>query len=260
MNELPWWRTYFDERYFEMHDPLFNEVRSRREVSGMRELLGLRFGARVLDAPCGWGRHAALLAEAGLRVIGADLSLDLLRHAPRKLLGPADQHDAADPDGHSPPAYTAADIRSLPFADGSFDAVLNVFTSLGLFLDDAEDIRALREARRVLKRGGALLLESMHRDDVIAAYAEKDAWSLPDGTRVRVRRRFDPVSGISRERLSWRRGDQQGRKSHAMKLRTATELDALLRAAGFSAVRYFGDWDGSRFRHTSDSLIAVAHA
>ena len=152
----------------------------------------------------------------------------------------------------------AADIRVQPFRDESFDAVINVFTSLGLFLDDAEDIAALREAHRVLKPGGRLLLESMHRDDVIASYAERDRWLLPDGTEVRVRRRFDPVTGISRERLRWRKGTREGRKEHALKLRTATEINGLLQAAGFDDVAYFGSWDGDPFTHTDSSLIAVA--
>ena len=156
------------------------------------------------------------------------------------------------------PVYVASDIRFLPFADASFAAVLNVFTSLGLFLSDDEDLAALREARRVLRPGGALLLESMHRDDVIASYAERDSWSLPDGTEVRVRRRFDPVSGLSHERLQWRRGEESGRKRHSLRLRTATEIDSLMRGAGFTDVEYYGSWDGRPFHHTSDSLIAVA--
>lgn len=239
-----WWRTYFDDRYFEMHDPLFSESRSRAEVAGMCELLALPVAARVLDAPCGWGRHATLLAEAGMEVVGADLSMELLRRAPAG--------------GAPAPGYVAADIRALPFADASFDAVLNVFTSLGLFLDDAEDIAALREARRVLRPGGRLLLESMHRDDVIRSFAPRDEWTLPDGTVVEVRRRFDPVSGVSHERLRWTRGAESGRKAHSLRLRTATEIDALLRAAGFGEVRYFGGFDGRPLSYRSESVVAVA--
>jgi ubiquinone/menaquinone biosynthesis C-methylase UbiE len=276
LTAVPWWRTYFDDRYFEMHGPLFSEARSRTEVTGMRELLALPHGARVLDAPCGWGRHTTLLAEAGLDVFGADLSYELLRHAPR-----ADHHDAADAfhdGGHDdrngddgddgdddrngdvaiPPRYAAADIRTLPFADASFDAVINVFTSLGLFLNDDDDVAALREARRVLRPHGALLLESMHRDEVMAHYAERDRWTLPDGTEVRVRRRFDPVAGVSHERLQWRRGTERGRKRHSLRLRTATEIDALLRAAGFADIAYFGSWGGARVSHRRESVIAVA--
>jgi ubiquinone/menaquinone biosynthesis C-methylase UbiE len=241
-----WWRRYFDDDYFLLHDPLFSEARSRAETAAMRELLGLAEGDRVLDVPCGWGRHTRHLAEAGHQAFGADLSPALIaRAAP------------VAPD--APRArYAAADVRALPFHDGSFDAVLNVFTSLGLFASGDEDVRALREARRVLRPGGRFLLESMHRDEIVGAYAERDRWSLPDGTEIRVRRRFDPVRGISYERLAWRRGAETGEKRHRLRLRTATEIDGLLRAAGFARVRYYGDWDGSRLRHDSERVIAVA--
>lgn len=235
-----WWRRHFDDDYFQLHDPLFPALESRREVAGMLELIGVPYGGRILDAPCGWGRHTSLFAGAGYDAIGADLSPDLLGRAPAGL------------------ARVAADIRQLPFQDASFDAVVNVFTSLGLFLDDAEDVRALAEAQRVLRPGGAFLLESMHRDEVVAAFAERDRWSLPDGTRIIVRRRFDPVTGISHEVMRWRRGTERGEKRHALKLRTATEIQGLLHTAGFTDVAWFGDWDGSPFEHRSERVIAVA--
>jgi ubiquinone/menaquinone biosynthesis C-methylase UbiE len=241
MTTSNWWRTYFDEEYFRQHDALFSERTSRREVAGMMELLALPDGARVLDAPCGWGRHTTLLAEAGCDAFGADISFDLLRHAPAENA-----------------RYVAADIRALPYADATFDAVVNVFSSLGLFLTDEDDVAALREARRLLKPGGAILLETMHRDDIMAAYADRDSWFLENGTEVRVRRRFNPVTGISEERLSWRRGNERGRKSHAMRLRTGTEVLALLRAAGFEQIDWYGNWNGAPFTHRSESLIAVA--
>jgi len=206
----------------------------------MLELLGLPYGARVLDVPCGWGRHSALLAESGLTAFGADLSPELLARAPEGF------------------PRVAADLRELPFESASFDAVINVYTSLGLFLDDAEDLRALTEARRLLAPGGAFLLESMHRDEIMPQYVTRDAWTLPDGTHVRVRRRFDPVSGITYDAFRWQRDGETGRKAHALRLRTATEIAALLAAAGFLEVEWFGDWDLSPLRHDSPRVIAVA--
>jgi SAM-dependent methyltransferase len=235
-----WWRDYFGADFFHLHIELFPEALSRRQVAGMIELLGLEVGARVLDVPCGWGRHTSLFAEHSYDAVGADLSFALLERA-----APG-------------PRYVAADVRAQPFPDAIFDAVINVFTSLGLFLNDAEDLRALHEAHRLLKPGGRFLLESMHRDDVIADYAERDRWRLPDGTEVRVRRRFDPVRGISHERLQWRKGAAGGRKQHSLRLRTATEIAALLQAAGFDDVAYYGEWDGRPFTHRDSSLIAVA--
>jgi SAM-dependent methyltransferase len=235
-----WWHHYFGDDFFFLHVELFPEEVSRHEVAGMIELLRLPVGARILDVPCGWGRHSILFEEQGYDVIGTDLSFDLLRRAP------------------SGPGYAVADLRAQPFLSDSFDAVINVFTSLGLFVDDAEDLRALCEAHRLLRPGGRFLLESMHRDDVIAAYAERDRWRLPDGTEVRVRRRFDPVQGISYERLRWRNGERRGEKRHALRLRTATEIAELLQAAGFDDVEYYGSWEGEPFTHRDGSLIAVA--
>jgi SAM-dependent methyltransferase len=244
-----WWRHYFDETFYRLHDPLFPERASREEVAAILELAGLPAAGRVLDVPCGWGRHTRLLAGAGFAACGADISEPLLRRA-------AAEHG----DEGEPPRYAAADLRALPFADASFHAVLNLFTSLGLFLDDDDDVAALREARRVLVPGGVFLLESMHRDDVIAGFAPRDRWRLPDGTEVRVQRRFDPVTGVSRERWRWRRGDESGEKRHALRLRTATEIDRLLRLAGFLHIDYYGDWDGAPMTHDAPRLIAVARS
>jgi SAM-dependent methyltransferase len=242
VSAAPWWRNYFDDDFYHLHESFFPETRNHREVRGIIELLGLPVGARVLDVPCGWGRHTELLAEAGCAAVGADLSIALLRRVAARRTA----------------LYAGCDIRALPFREASFDAVINVFTSLGLFLHDDDDIAALREARRVLRPGGSLLLETMHRDDVIRSYAERDEWTLPDGTHVRVRRRFDAVGGRSHERLRWRRGESTGRKAHSLRLRTATEVDALLRAAGFQHIRHYGGWNGRPFSYREESLIAVA--
>lgn len=241
------WKAFFDDVYLQLNGPFFDEATSRREVAAAVEMLALPLGARVLDAPCGWGRHAALLEESGMRVLGADLSPALLRHAARRRSSEAGR-------------LVAADLRRLPFRDACFDAALNIGSNLAVFAADEDALLAVRETRRVLVPGGGLLLESMHRDEVVAAYARRDRWTLPDGTQVRVRRRFDPASGISRERMRWRRGGEGGEKIHALRLRTVTELIALLRRGGFAEVELFGDWDRAPLRLASPRVVAVARA
>ena len=241
---------FFDDDYHRVLAPFHNEADARREAAALRELLGLAQDERVLDLGCGWGRHLALLAEAGHDVVGLDLSVALLRRAR------AHAHARADAPGLD---LVAADMRSVPLADAAFDVVLNLATSLGLFLDDDPALAALREVHRVLRPGGRLLLEGMHRDDVVASFAPRVRWWLEDGTEVRARRRFDALSGISREVLRWRSPDgQRGEKRHALRLRTATELARLLDAASLEIEAAFGDWGGAEFRRDSERLIVLA--
>ena len=96
---------------------------------------------RVLDAPCGAGRllpRLARLAPAG-RTVGLDVSAPMLAAA-RAALPPA----SGGPPGAS---LVRGDVLRLPFADGSFDAV--VCCRLLHHLADAELARAVAELVRV---------------------------------------------------------------------------------------------------------------
>ena len=148
----------------------------------MLEILGLPTEARVLDLACGWGRYAVPLQEAGLRVIGFDRSLSLLKAAQRQGAG----DDRVQ--------WVCGDMRALPFI-GSFDAVLSLFSSLGYFGSEAEDLRVLRSVATTLRPEGRLLLETMHRDAVVRDFAERDWWEGEGGERVWAEREFDTVHG-----------------------------------------------------------------
>src|SRR5689334_23926815 len=120
--QTDWWATYFDAHYLLEYQPIFNFARDREEVARLMEVLALPAGSRILDVPCGQGRHAHLLAEAGFDVDGFDLSRDLLARAKERGNGPRLR-------------YTRGDMRRLPARwTARFDAVVNLFTSFGFFL------------------------------------------------------------------------------------------------------------------------------
>src|SRR5919112_2139012 len=73
-----WWQSYFDAQYLLEYEPIFTLERDRQEASRLLDVLALPTGARVLDVPCGQGRHAHLLAESGFDVDGLDYSSRLL--------------------------------------------------------------------------------------------------------------------------------------------------------------------------------------
>lgn len=98
-------------------------------------------GARVLDLCCGHGNVSEALIEAGYPVVGADFSAKMLAHARRRV-----------PDGE----FVEADAQNLPFDEDDFDTVVCSFGIMHI----PDQPRALREVRRVLKRGGQFIMTS----------------------------------------------------------------------------------------------------
>jgi SAM-dependent methyltransferase len=195
--------------------------------------------------PCGFGRHAVPLAEAGYRVTGVDRSGSLLEEARRRA------------DRRALPRLVEADYRSLPLRDESFDAALNLFSSLGYLGDDA-DTEVLADIRRVLRPGGRLVIETMHRDRLVRDFTERD-WRLAgEGRLLLEQRTFDHGSGVAQvtQTLVDPGGGRESR-SYSLRVYAATELLAMLARAGFAETRTYGDLDGSPF-DAATRLVIVA--
>jgi SAM-dependent methyltransferase len=242
-----WWQDYFDDDFVRIYRPFLTPRRTAREVAGVVEMLELPAGSRILDLACGWGRHAVALARMGYRITGVDASETLLRHAARRARSAGVEVE-----------WVHGDVRVLPWRE-HFDAVVCLFSSLGYFLSDEEDLRALRAARDALRPGGRFLLDTMHRDAVVREFAERDWWTGENGEHVWVEREFDALAGVSHEWLRWRVPDgAEGEKYHAIRVRTATEWDRLLRQAQLEPEAWYGGWRQEPFTHRADKLIIVA--
>jgi len=241
-----WWTSYFDEQYLREYQPLFTLERDRQEVARLLELLGLPSGSRVLDCPCGQGRHAHLLAETGFDVDGLDYSEDLLAIARRRGTGKTLR-------------YTRGDMRKLPARwTGRFDAVLNLFTSFGFFLDPNDDARVIGEFARVLKPDGLLVWHGGSRDGVMAKFLDRDWWRSDDGTLIGHERSFDPLSGVMTIRTTWEGKKARGEREHRIRLYTATRLAELCAAQGLIVEQAFDGWRDRPLRRASSEMLLVA--
>jgi SAM-dependent methyltransferase len=241
-----WWATYFDASYLLEYQPLFDLVQDRHQVARLMEILALPSGARILDVPCGQGRHAHLLAEAGYEVDGLDYSKPLIDLARKRGEGPTLN-------------YVVGDMRKLSARwSGRFDAVINLFTSFGFFDDPADDARTIREFARVLKPGGTFVWHGGSRDGVMAKFLGRDWWKTDDGTMIGHERSFDPLPGVLTIRTTWAGPAGTGEREHRIRLYTATRLAELCADAGLEVEEA---WDGFRERpltRRSGEMLLVA--
>jgi SAM-dependent methyltransferase len=145
----------------------------------IRRYLGPGKG-RCLDLGCGTGLHLATLIDLGWSMTGVDVSKDQLRLASERV---GDEVELIQ-----------ADASELPCPDGTFDAVLSAFTHTDV--DDFEGL--LREAARVLRKGGRLVYVGLHPCFIgphSRFVAADEVPTLHPG--YRERRRYTEAPGIS---------------------------------------------------------------
>jgi ubiquinone/menaquinone biosynthesis C-methylase UbiE len=147
---------------------------SRQIAEGLIHLSGInpesleQSGDEVLELGVGTGRIALPLLAAGINVTGIDTSAAMLACTREKMAA----LEAVDP-SHPCGKFSAylADISALPFAGGTFSAIVAVH----VFHLVPEWQAALDEALRVLRPGGALLI-GQDTSDVEAFARIYDQW------------------------------------------------------------------------------------
>lgn len=122
---------------------------------------------RVLDLGTGNGLIPLMLVDRmpGVEVVGTDLAKHMLAVAERR---------RADSPHRDRLRFEIADVKALPFDDGAFDVVMS-----NTILHHIPEPRAfLREAWRVLRPGGVLLIRDLFRpadDDAVEQLVQTHA-------------------------------------------------------------------------------------
>lgn len=227
-----WWSEFFDDAYIEVWTEQGAFEATAQNVEQLIDLLGLPAGAHVLDIPCGFGRFAQALHDAGYRVTGVDLSPVQIRHAEQD---------------HPGPDYRIGDMREPPA--GPYDAVVNLFSSFGYFDSRDDDLRCLRAWFDVLRPGGQLVMELMHRDRMAQAFDPDDKSVSDIETGV-----TDWATGVRTSQVSF--GEET--REFRFRLYTATELIAALKDVGFVEVEAHGDLGGAPLDPTTRMVLHAA--
>lgn len=129
-------------------------------------------GRRVLEIFAGTGTLSLMAAKMGATAIALDISEGMLRVAGEK----AGRSGA--------PVYPVrADASDLPFRSGSFDRVI---ASMGLHEAGPDTIeKALKEAYRVLKTGGRLVIFDYSRAEGAARAVQALFFAFAEGEHAR---------------------------------------------------------------------------
>lgn len=148
-----------------------SKVGKVRERDHLLDHLSWSGNEQVLDVGCGRGLMligAAKRVANGGKAVGVDIwqTADLTGNSAEATLANARLEGVADR-----VEVKTADMRTLPFADGTFDTVVSSAAIHNLYTA-ADRERAVREIARVLKPGGAALVSDIrHGREYAATFA-----------------------------------------------------------------------------------------
>ena len=76
-----WFKTWFDTKYYHVLYQNRNDDEAELFMKNLLSFIELKKNSKILDMPCGKGRHAIFLNKLGYDVVGADLSENSIEYA-----------------------------------------------------------------------------------------------------------------------------------------------------------------------------------
>lgn len=242
-----WYETFFTELPNEFWRRAATPELTAVEVDFIERSLELKPGSRIVDVPCGSGRHALALAERGHSVHGIDISAEAIGYARR----------AAAEAGISV-ELTVAEMRQLP-RDATFDAAICMGNSFGyLEIDGLRDfVEGLAAA---VRPGGGVAIDcSTAAELMLPGFVDGATWSMQTGDiHAASVNRYDAANSREITAYTFTRGAETVEVTALHHVYTSAQIGQLLTDAGFTDVTCSGGPDGAPFTWGSSRLLVTA--
>ncbi|MFB3921325.1 MAG: cyclopropane-fatty-acyl-phospholipid synthase family protein [Terriglobia bacterium] len=240
-----WWENFFQGMFVDLWRDAVPAEHTRAEVDFVEKSPELSPGSKVLDAPCGHGRHTLEFASRGYRMTGVDYSpafLDMARtEAARRKLDVT---------------WERRDMRELPWQD-EFDGAFCIGGSFAYFTDEG-NAAFVNSVAHALKPGGRFALDATRVAEFILPRHRDREWTQVGEYFFLEENHYDHVQGRMQTEYTLVRDGKMEKKSDSVRIYTFREIDRLLADAGFSNREAFGSFEREPYRLGSPLLYLVA--
>ena len=238
-NKTDWFINWFDTPYYHLLYDHRDENEARFFMKNLISFLQLKKGDKILDLPCGKGRHSLFLNTQGFDVVGSDLSVNSIK--------------AAKEFENKTLKFTTHDMRD-PLI-GKYQAIFNLFTSFGYFEDDNSNITVLKNFKNAILKNGFIVIDFLNILKVLDKLVPQQVLTKNGIT-------FSIDKYVKNDFLIkdiYFEADQKKHhfteKLHCLDL---SKMEYFVKLAGLKVSHVFGNYDLEIFdENTSDRLILI---
>ncbi len=250
-NKNDWCFRFFNSPdYVDIYHDMTGPDRTEKEIQFCERVLQWQPGQRILDAPCGAGRHSLALARRGFSPVGVDFSSYLLLLAqcgiPRFSFR------------RPKPVFTRGLLQQLPFQNDSFDFIICLFSSFGYGECEDDNLTVMSEFARVLRPGGKVLIDVMNRHFIVPRLNPVFE-SVQSNLCVREERTITDNGRRLQNCIQVQ--DKDGNKRiyyYRPWLFNGWELSWLAARAGLKSMAIYGNFYAEEYQDTSERAMMVA--
>ena len=218
-----WFTSWFNTPYYHILYKHRDDTDAKIFMQNITKFLALKKEAHLLDLACGKGRHSVFLNSLGYQVTGVDLSKNSISFA-QKFANKTLQfnvHDMRD-------AFT-----------NQYDAIFNLFTSFGYFVEDTEDIKVLKNIKNGLQKNGIAVIDFLNVVTLNDNFA-KNEYQTIDGIEFHIHKKIE--NGFILKEISFEADGESHLYVEKVKHIDAEKFEAYFKEVGLEIQHTFGDY------------------
>jgi len=253
-SEVEWWNNgggFFGQKYIEGDDSIEGFIpgkkerlseRTKREVEGVIKLTKTKKEDRILDIPCGYGRHSIELTRNGFSVTGIDINEEHLKIAKKNSEGQQIK-------------FLKKDMRNIGKDN------YNQFDLVGFFEKEKDNEKTIKEFYNALRKNGKFLLHTDISPEMFEGgkYRFKEERNLAEGKTLIIEEKYNNKN--KRMEGSWTIISKNGEERltpYSVRIYSKEEFEELAKRTGFKKIKFYGSFEGEKFTSGSPELIMVA--
>lgn len=236
---IEWFENWFNTKYYHLLYDNRNQEEAEFFMKNLIHFLQLKNGDKILDLPCGKGRHSIFLNSQGLNVVGADLSKNSI--------------DFAKKFENSTLKFHIHDMREK--ITKKYNAIFNLFTSFGYFEDDKTNIEVLKKFKDGLKKDGFVVIDFLNIEKVRRNLITEDSFEK-NGIIFHIKRSIQ--NGFLIKNISFNTDGMEHNYTEKVQSLSLKNIIHFAEQANLHVKNIFGDYNLSSFDDkNSDRLILI---